>query len=63
MNKMISVESILKYAGWAALFSSIVLISINFFFNKQIAFPIIISGFSSGIFCLYLGYLRENYEK
>ena len=63
MDKMISVENILKFAGWAALFASIVLISMKCFFNKQIAFPIIISGFSSGIFCLYLGYLRENNEK
>ena len=63
MKRKITLEIILKFAGWAALLASIVLISMRLIFNEQIAFHIIISGFSSGAFCLYLGYLHKNFEE
>ena len=63
MNRKFTVKSILKFAGWAALFASIVLMFIKFVFNEQITFPIIMTGFSSSLFCLYLGYIHDNYEE
>ena len=63
MNKKITAKSVVKFAGWAAIFATILLILMKLVLNVQIPMIQIISGFSSGAFCLYLGYLYEDSKK
>ena len=63
MNKKITVKSVVKFVGWAAIFATIILILMKLVLNVQTPMIQIISGFSSGTFCLYLGYFYKDSKK
>lgn len=63
MSRKITRKSVVKFVGWAAIISTILLMLIKVVFNVQTPMIPVLLSFSSGTFCLYLGYSPEDSNK
>jgi|GEM_PF-1914752 hypothetical protein len=63
MNRKITEKSVVKVVGWATIVATIILILMRVVFNLQPPMIAILLGFSSGSFCLYLGYIHKGSKK
>lgn len=60
MSREITVRSVVRFAGWAAIIATILLILMKTVLDFEVSAFQIFSGFSSGLFAIYLGYFHEG---